>query len=95
MKTPAEFMPLVNSVFLVELVVVVFGAKVPTLVFPKRNSPVAVNTKLSSVYHVPGHVTTGRDVQSVYLKITVVGVGHQKVKTARSALRVDQQDQEQ
>lgn len=91
--TPAVCMPLVNSVFLVTPVVVVFGAKVLTDVFRKRNSPVAVNTKLSSASHVPGHVTTVRDVQSVFLKIIVVGVGLQLRKTA-SALRVDQQDQE-
>ena len=95
MKTPAESMPPVNNVFLLEIAVIVFGAKAPTLAFRERNSPVAVNTKLSSAYHVPGNVTAVRGVQSVYLKTTVVGVGLQNVKTAQPALRVDQQDQEQ
>jgi len=88
-------MPLANRVLLVELVVVVFGAKVPTPVFPKRNSLVAVNTKLYSAYHVPGRVTTVRDVPSVFLKIIVVGVDLHFLKTTPSAQRVDQQDQEQ
>jgi len=93
--TPAECMPLANSVLLVELAVVVFGAKVPMLVFRKRNSPVAVNTKLYSAYHALGHVTTIRDVPSVFLNIIVVGVSLHFLKTAPCALRVDQQDQEQ
>ena len=94
-KTAAKCMPLVNSVFLVEPVIAVFGAKVSTHVFRKRKSPFAVNTKLSSAHLVPGHATKIRDVQSVFLKKLVVGVDLHFLKTAPSALRVDQQDQDQ
>lgn len=62
MKIFVEFMLFVNSVFLVELVVVVFGVKVFMFVFWKRNLLVVVNIKLFLVYYVLGYVIIVRDV---------------------------------